>query len=485
MQVSKIRLLRIHSNGEWHNWRRTIMTTEGFFKEPVGVRALAGKESLASDNGIGDGDSLASSAMMLSQLTWDGIKEKVFGCPTSAVYDGAMKEVIARFYEQSKIKIVSDELTKHNCEIKSDDQAVDLANRVLEKLGDPFTHVLKKSEVDEMTRAIRGDTSLKGIGIVVGPDKAGDKSAVRPKAQMVFPGTPADRAGVRNGDLILSVDGKDTKGLTMEEVTRLIKGEKGTEVTLRVDRQGKMLDLKPVRDVVNIPAAIERRVGDVLYVRLFDFVNDKTDQGLRGALMENSDAKGLILDLRGNGGGRVDEMIEVLGIVMRQGKIVDSVETEKTLLGGARQSNYSHVLYEDSSVVRREGIPVARMSRTRNWLGERPLVLLVDEYSASASELMAGALKDNQAAVIVGEKTFGKGIGQSMIPSANGTMVLVTDTKYKSPNGTWAGDGNLQKNGITPHFDVPLGDFYVPLTDEDTQFTKAMEVIRAKIDKKG
>lgn len=459
------------------------MTQEGLIEGPSGARSLAAHESFALEDRTGRSDSVES-RIALSQSTWDDIKQKIFGCPTSPVYDGAMREVIARFYDQTKVKVLSDQLTSHNCEIKSDDQAVDIANKVLEAIGDPYTRVMKKSEVDEMNKAVRGETSLTGIGIVVGPDKPEAKTEARPKAQMVFPGTPAQKAGLQNGDIILQVDGKDTKGMSMDDVTKMIRGPKGTEVTLRVDRQGKMLDMKPVRDEVNIPAAIERRIDDVLYVRIFDFMNDKSDQALRGALWENTDAKGLILDLRRNGGGRVDEMIEVLGIVMKKGNVINSTETEKTLYGGARTKKLSYDLLDDAAIIRNDGIPVARVQRTQNWLGDRPLVLLVDEYSASASELMTGALKDNQAAIIVGEKTFGKGIGQRVIPNANGTMVLVTDTKYTSPNGTWAGNGDKTKIGFEPDVNVPLGDVYIPLSDEDTQFKKAMEIMRAKIDKK-
>lgn len=396
-------------------------------------------------------------------------------CAPSPLYDHAL-DIASRFYhDQSAVEKLRDFKAKFNCEIKTDDDAVNYANEALQVFGDPYTKVLNKKQADELRSAIQGETEVSGIGINIGMQKNERTGGVSyPIVSGVFPGTPAERAGLKPGDIIMQVGDQSTKDMALQQVQLLVTGEPGSRTQLKIDRDGKWLDVFVVRQKMEVPAIVHQRFGDVQYARLINFMNDKTDTSLKDVISQNPDAKAFIVDLRGNPGGRVEEMIETVGLLMKKGKLY--TEETRTPLGLVSQT----VELSENRVkaVRPGALFNATGERNQYMLNGRPLVVLVDEYSASASELLAGAVRGNDAGLLVGSRTFGKGVGQALVPIDNGTMVAVTNTKFINPGGGWAGDGNSNRLGIEPNITVAQENGTLFLSAADKQFQRALSEAR-------
>lgn len=396
-------------------------------------------------------------------------------CEPSPLYDHAVSLAQDLYFDRSLAAKLAEFKNKFNCQIKTDEDAVKFANEALHVMGDPYTRVLDKKQADELKNSITGDKTITGIGINIGLQK-NDKTggASYPIVGAVFPGTPAERAGLKPGDIIMQVGDQSTKDLSVEKVQTMVRGEDGSRVLLKIDRDGKMMDINATRARMEVPATLEYNFGDVHYVRLIDFMNDKTDVQLRNAILTNPYVKSFIVDLRGNPGGRVDEMIETIGLLMKEGKIY----TEQTRTRSGEMDRTIELTPDSVRQKIKGSIFSPTAERNRYLLNGRPLVVLVDEFSASASELLAGAIKDNGLGIVVGAKTFGKGVGQQIISIENGTMVAVTNTKFTNPGGNWSGDGNERRIGIEPNISVASEKGIIPLSLNDKQFQRALEEAR-------
>lgn len=404
-----------------------------------------------------------------------GQKATTDKCLPSPLYDHALQLAKGLYHDQALASKLSVYESKFNCLIKNDDDAVNYANEALHVIGDPYTRVLSKKQADELRSSIAGEKQITGIGVsllVQKNDKAGGYAY--PFVAAVFPGTSAEKAGLKQGDYIIQVGGQSTKDLPMDKVQSLLRGEEGSRVQLKIDREGRTMDVFPTRAKIEVPATVEQNFGDVHYIKLIDFMNDKTDISLKQSITSHPDARAFIIDLRGNPGGRVEEMIETIGLLMKDGPIF--TEQTRNQIGVVTKTLD---LTDEGVRESRKGSPlVFTDNRNRYLLSGRPLVVLVDEFSASASELLAGALRDNGKALLVGSRTFGKGVGQQIIAIDNGSMVAVTNTKFINPGGNWSGDGNEHRIGIEPNVAVPSERGVAPLSVDDKQFQRALQEAR-------
>ncbi len=302
------------------------------------------------------------------------------------------------------------------------DESYEAIRGMLASLDDPYTRFLDPKEFKEMQIDTSGE--LTGVGIQISLDKETKEIVVVSPIE----GTPASQAGVQPKDVIVTIDGQSTKGMTTEDAVKLIRGTEGSQVVLGLRRKGSVIDVPLVRARIEIHAVDSQlntsadgtKVG---YIRLKQF-NANASKEMRSAIrdLEKQGAEGYVLDLRSNPGGLLEASVDIARQWLDEGTIVST----KT----------------------REGIQDVRRA-TGNAVTDRPVVVLVNEGSASASEILSGALQDNNRGLLVGQKTFGKGLVQSVRGLSDGSGMTVTIAKYLTPKGT-----DIHKNGISP--DVPV-----------------------------
>lgn len=296
----------------------------------------------------------------------------------------------------------------------------DTIEGMLESLGDQYTRYLDPEAYRAYTEDVEGTYS--GIGIHVGLLN-GRATVVAP-----MPDTPAKRAGLASGDVIMAIDGKSTENMSLEEAVSLMKGPEGTRVVLTIHREGDELrDVEIVRAVITVPVVESEMAEDGIgYLRIITFSADTADQVHRALEdLRSQGAEGLVLDLRWNGGGLFDQSILVASMFVDEGPIVHRVGR-----GGMKNTH-----------MRSAEVPAYDI----------PLVVLVNQWSASSSEILAGALKDSGRAPLVGTKTFGKGVVQGVFPLGNGGALSVTTDRYLT-----AAEHSIHGEGIVPDYIVEL-----------------------------
>jgi len=345
---------------------------------------------------------------------------------------------------------------------------------MLRALDDPYTRFMEAKDYAAFRRESEGH--FEGIGATLGmtevppvpdatrtlptvvcPNCGADLHAKSYRITVTSPiqGSPAAKAGLKAGDYILKVDGKSTAGMDLSEAVSLIRGQAGTPVTLTVGRKGlaKPFEVKIVRGTIDIPAVEYKMLpGKVGYLRLNIF-NEITADKSRKALddLESQGMEGLLLDLRNNPGGLLGECVEVARQFVSKGPIVYIEER-----GGKRRS------YD---------IPDAKRKFAH------PMVVLVNKGTASASEILSGAIQDYHLGTIVGTTTYGKGLVQTVMPLSDGSALSLTTARYYTPKGR-----DINKKGIEPDRVVELPAEVSELaTDQDTQYQEALKLLRQEI----
>lgn len=302
---------------------------------------------------------------------------------------------------------------------------------MVQALEDPFTSYSPPQRSTLRQEDLRGE--FFGIGATL---SAANPDGTGAKIEGVMKGLPAQRAGLRAGDVILEVDGEDVTKLPLLDIVAKIRGREGTKVTLKVRREGVPAPLvfELVRERVEIISVSTAKVGDVGYVALETFANFKVEDQLKQAIEElkAQGVKKLIFDLRDNGGGLLDQGCAVASAFLKEGPIVYT-----------RTKNLTRVWCE----------------ATGRTLWDGPMVVLVNGNSASASEIVAGALQDYGRAKIIGEKTFGKGVGQTPYTLANGGELTLVTFEWLTPKRR-----SINKEGITPDIVVKDTRFPTPFS---------------------
>ncbi len=317
---------------------------------------------------------------------------------------------------------------------------------MVSSLGDPYSEYFTTEELEELIQGIEG--VYYGIGCYVSLDT----SMGLAKISGIISGAPAEEVDIRPNDYIYAVDGVETYGMTLNEVVALIKGPEGTKVLITFLRDGEYLDIEVERRKVVAPT-VETEMFDsgIAYIQISEF-DEVTIEQFADALKDarKQDMKGLIIDLRANPGGSLNAVVEISKQLLPKGLIVYTEDRE------GNRKEYSCDGKKELEV---------------------PLVVLIDGNSASASEILAGAIKDYGIGTLVGTNTFGKGIVQQAISLGDGTAVKLTISTYYSPNGN-----NIHGEGVAPdvvcEFD---GERYYSEEAYDNQLEKAKEVLQGLI----
>ncbi|MCL6571240.1 MAG: S41 family peptidase, partial [Bacillus sp. (in: Bacteria)] len=297
-------------------------------------------------------------------------------------------------------------------------------NGMVESLDDPYSDYMSNDEAKGFHSSI--SSSFEGIGAEI-QEKDGHIIIVSP-----IKGSPAEKAGLKPNDMIMSVDGKSLQGKNSTEAVTLIRGEKGTKVVLSIQRPGteEPMTVPIIRDEIPIETVYGEMVGDgVAKVQITSF-SSNTSKELVEILndLQEKGMKGLVLDLRQNPGGLLDEAISISSMFVPKGKLVLKVEDRDGKIKEYPSQN--------------EGDP------------NLPLVVLIDKGSASASEILAAAVKESAGVTLIGEKSFGKGTVQSASAFEDGSNLKLTTAKWLTPNGNW-----IHKKGIKPDVEVALPEY--------------------------
>jgi carboxyl-terminal processing protease len=309
---------------------------------------------------------------------------------------------------------------------------------------DPHSAYMNPKSYADMQVQTRGEFG--GLGIEVTED-GGLIKVISP-----IDGTPAARAGIKAGDLILALDGKSVEGITLNDAVDKMRGPPNSKITLTIKRDGvsKPLDVSMLREVIHIQVVRSHIEGDVGYIRLTQF-NEESDSSIRAAIEQlkqqsGGHLKGYILDLRNNPGGLLDQAIAVSNDFLNQGEIVST---------RARHPEDSQRWYAKSG---------------GDLIGRLPLVVLINNGSASASEIVSGALQDDRRAVLLGTRSFGKGSVQTVIPLPGNGAIRLTTARYYTPSGR-----SIQGLGITPDVEVhesrEAPPHFLPERESDLQHT--------------
>ena len=323
---------------------------------------------------------------------------------------------------------------QHYVEDIEDKELLENAIRGLLSGLDPHSAYLDKDAFTELREGTSGEFG--GLGIVVGM-KDGFVNVISP-----IDDTPAEKAGVKSGDLIIRLDDKNVKGMSLEDAVNIMRGKPKTDILLTIVREGadKPLKIKITRAIIKIQSVRSKTIADGFgYIRVSAF-QERTGADLRKAISKlkksnNKKLKGLVLDLRNNPGGLLSAAVEVSDAFLEGGVVVS--------IKGREESN--------TTTYRAKGMDL---------INEAPIVVLINGGSASASEIVAGALQDHKRAIIMGTLSFGKASVQTVVPLGNGSALKLTTARYYTPNGT-----SIQAKGITP--DIILDDVKVSKKDDN------------------
>ena len=332
--------------------------------------------------------------------------------------------------------------TRYHGKIKTQEDAKVAIDTMIASLDEPYTRFMSQKDFEELTTSI--SSKIYGIGVNIYSNSG------KTEIFNVIPGTPADFAQLKQGDIITAVDGKDIAGMNISDVASLVRGSENSIVELTILRDGKKFTRIIKRKEIKIKSVkssiLDNHIG---YIKIVSFMSGTTPNEFIEALNNTKDTDSLIIDLRGNTGGLLDNAVFIADRFMTSGTIVDIIY----------RNGYKKTI---------------RAKQDINPL-DKPLVVLVNGTSASASEILSGALKDSHKATLVGNKTFGKGLVQKVVPLPNSTGVNVTIARYLTPNGT-----DINKLGIKPDIEVGTDMDFLIENKPDAQLEKAKEILNNK-----
>ena len=325
-------------------------------------------------------------------------------------------------------------------EYVDDVNTTDLVDKALKGLMtnlDSHSTFMDTKAYKDLTVQTKGEFG--GLGISVGM-KDGALTVIAPLV-----GTPAFRAGVKAGDIILKIDDKATIGMTIDDSVKLMRGKPKTDIVLTVIRKNepKPLEIKITRDIIKIQSVYVKTIGEkILYIHVTSF-DQKVVEGVRNAIKENPKSEGTILDFRNNPGGLLDQAVGLVDLFVENGVIVSQKGKSKT-------ENIEYKAHKENSDTK------------------TPIVVLVNGGSASASEIVSGALQDFNRSIVVGEKTFGKGSVQIVMPIGDKEALKLTVARYYLPSGR-----TIQAKGVTPDIIIHSGEI---AKKEDPIFLKERDL---------
>lgn len=351
------------------------------------------------------------------------------------LFDNVWSAVKNNYYDPSMNRQSWSRWKEHyHGKIKTDEDAKVAIDTMLASLDDPYSRYMDKAEYNDQNTSL--NSKITGIGVNI--------ASVSGKVQIinVMDGTPAQAANLQAGDIILDINGKEVNGLPLSDVANLVRGPENTIVQITIlrnkDKFIKKVSRKEIK-IKTVKSSVDKNIG---YIQISSFLGTSTPNEFMDAVEKTKETQGIILDLRGNTGGLLPNAIFIANLFIPDGNIVSIVGRD----------NYRFDIYAQDT----------------EFEIDKPMIVLVDGASASASEILSGALKDYKRAKLLGTKTFGKGMVQKIMPLPNETGLNLTIAKYLTPSGS-----DINKKGISP-------DIEVKLTAEDVKNRKDIQLETAK-----
>ena len=343
----------------------------------------------------------------------------------SSIYKTAWETINEKFYFKSKINL---EQWKNKFENNIDDlnDAHSCISKLIKELDDPYTKFLSREEFKEEQNII--NSTLTGIGVKLSSEK--------PFVLDVLVESPAKKEGIIPNDLILAIDDKSTVNLTGSQAANLLRGPVGLPLKMKLKRGKEILTKTITREELKFKTVSSQLLNNnIAFIKIDSFIPENTSNLFKDEITKHASADGIILDLRNNSGGLLKNAIEIADMFLAEGKIVSTVNLTKTVNEYANSSQVYNL----------------------------PIVILVNENTASASEILTSALKENKRAIVIGERTFGKGLVQEIIKLPDDSALHVTIASYLTPAGN-----NLNKKGVIPD---------VIISDKERQLERAKEIL--------
>lgn len=329
--------------------------------------------------------------------------------------------------------------------IKTNDDVCIAVNSMLQSLNDPHSKFMNMPEYE--SQSINIDSNVSGIGVNV--MSISDKIII----SNVIEDSPAEKGGILIGDIITKISGKKVDGMTLEDAVKLMRGKKGTLVSLQILRNNKTIEKNIKRDIIRLKSVNSKILkNNIGYIQVTSFMGMSVPTEFESALQKTRKTDALIIDLRGDAGGLLTNSVLIANMFIDKGNLVSVIY---------RNGEKSTMIAQKSSIVK-----------------DKPIVILINRGTASASEILTGALRDNKKAILVGDRTYGKNSVQQVIPMQNKTGMNLTIAKYLMPNNE-----DIHNIGLQP-------DYKVIFTREnyrnntDPQLDKARQILKNLIEKK-
>ena len=361
------------------------------------------------------------------------------------LFDSTWQIIRDNFYDPTLNHQVWSKWKNHyHGKIKTEDDAKVAINSMLASLDDPYSKYMSKDEYAEQNTSI--SSKITGIGVNIATISG------KIKIINVVDGTPAQAANLQPDDIILEINGQNVNGLPLADVANLVRGPENTFVDLLILRNKDKFTKRILRKEIKIKtvkSSVDKNIG---YIQITSFIGSTTPNEFLEALEKTKKTDGLILDLRGNTGGLLPNAIFIANLFIQEGKLV--------------------------SIVGRNGYKYDIQAQDTDLDINKPMIVLVDGGSASASEILSGALKDYNKAKLLGTKTYGKGMVQKIYPMPNETGLNLTIAKYLTPSGT-----DINKKGIAPDYEVQFTPDDIE-KNNDVQLNTAKEILNNILSKK-
>ena len=356
------------------------------------------------------------------------------------------KYLFIQGWENTKKESFSTNLEKQNWnywknryikEIQNEHDAYLAISSMLASLDDPYTRFLNPEELEEQNMDINAE--LSGIGVVISSQDG------KIKVEDVIENSPAYKNDMKINDIIIKINSTSVSGFDIRKVANMIRGKEGTKVTLIINRNNKIITKKITRDKIKIKSVTTKEISkEIGYIRISTFMSMDTSKEFLSALKNLKNPK-IIIDLRGNQGGLLQNATFISNILLKEGTIVSII----------------------SKWNKKEDIKV----QPAGFHDKRPMVVLTNELTASSSEILAAALQENDRAKLIGDKSYGKGLIQKIIPLPFNTAMNVTIAKYLTPKGN-----DINKNGIKPDYEINFSEKDIK-SGKDIQLEKAIDVL--------